>query len=63
MGTRTTIGKIKMKADGGQGAAKMDETSIIGVVRGYLEDRENSYDLMWENLLRQACADREPGGG
>lgn len=24
----------------------MDETSIIGVVRGYLEDRENSYALM-----------------
>lgn len=46
VGTRTTIGKIKMKADGGQGAAKMDETSIIGVVRGYLEDRENSYALM-----------------
>lgn len=46
VGTRTTIGKIKMKADGGQGAAKMDETSIIGVVRGYLEDRENTYALM-----------------
>ena len=46
VGTRTTIGKIKMKADGGQGAAKMDETSIIGVVRGYLEDKENSYALM-----------------
>lgn len=46
VGTRTTIGKIKMKADGGQGAAKMDENDIIGVVRDYLEDKENSYALM-----------------
>lgn len=40
------FGRIKMEADGGQGAIKVDENDIIGVVREYLEDKENSYALM-----------------
>lgn len=40
------FGRIKMKADGGRGAIKVDENDIIGVVREYLEDKENSYALM-----------------
>lgn len=47
----------------------MDENDIIGVVRGYLEDKENSYALMltgeWgvrEDLLCRARTDREAGG-
>lgn len=46
VGSRATFGRIRMEADGGQGATKVDEKDIIGVVRGYLEDKENSYALM-----------------
>lgn len=35
-----------METDGGQGATKVNEDDIIGVVREYLEDKENSYALM-----------------
>lgn len=63
------FGRIKMKADGGRGAIKVDENDIIGVVREYLEDKENSYALMltgegmWENLLRRTYTDREAREG
>lgn len=40
------IGKVRVETDGGQGATKVNEDDIIGVVREYLEDKENSYALM-----------------
>ncbi len=58
-----------METDGGQGATKVNEDDIIGVVREYIEDKENSYAPhayrgmgMRENLLCRARTDREAGG-
>lgn len=36
----------KEEIGGEQGAAKMKESDIVDVVKGYLEDRRNSYALM-----------------
>ena len=44
--SRVAIGKVRVETDGGQGATKVNEDDIIGVVREYLEDKENSYALM-----------------
>lgn len=46
VGSRVAIGKVRVETDGGQGATKVNEDDIIGVVREYLEDKENSYALM-----------------
>lgn len=43
VGSRVAIGKVRVETDGGQGATKVNEDDIIGVVREYLEDKENSY--------------------
>ena len=46
VGSRLAIGKVRVETDGGQGATKVNEDDIIGVVREYIEDKENSYALM-----------------
>lgn len=46
VGSRLAIGKVRVETDGGQGATKVNEDDIIGVVREYIEDKENSYSLM-----------------
>ena len=42
VGSRLAIGKVRVETDGGQGATKVNEDDIIGVVREYIEDKENS---------------------
>lgn len=46
VGSRAAIGRVRVEADGGQGATKVNENEIIDVAREYLEDKENSYALM-----------------
>lgn len=45
VGSRLAIGKVRVETDGGQGATKVNEDDIIGVVREYIEDKENSVDV------------------
>lgn len=46
MGSRAAIVGVIEETGGRQGAAKMKESDIIDVVKGYLEDKKNSYALM-----------------
>ena len=59
VGSRLAIGKVRVETDGGQGATKVNEDDIIGVVR---ESIPSMFVPAWKITLRPFIPTGRPRG-